>query len=272
MTVSAAPPPVGELLRSWRQRRSLSQLELALDAAVSSRHVSFLETGRARPSREMVLHLADHLEIPLRDRNGLLLAAGYAPLYGERLLETKEMAPVRQALERFLRAHEPYPAVVIDRHYNLLDANDALHLLTDGVAPELLAPPANALRVTLHPQGMAPRIVNLAEWSAHLLTRLRRQASVTGDPELESLHDELAAYPGVELEPPHEEITGAEILLPLRLRDASGDELALFSTVSTFGTAVDITLAELAVEAFYPANAHTAGRLLQDIGAGSPAG
>jgi len=161
---------------------------------------------------------------------------------------------------------------VIDRRYNLLDANDALHLLTDGVAPELLEPPPNALRVTLHPQGMAPRILNLAEWSAHLLTRLRRQASVTGDSELEALHDELAGYPGVEVEPPQEEITGAEIVLPLRLRDAGGDELALFSTVSTFGTAVDITLAELAVEAFYPANAHTAGRLLRDIGAGRLAG
>jgi hypothetical protein len=219
----------------------------------------------------MVLHLADHLEIPLRDRNGLLLAAGYAPLYAERSLETEEMAPVRQALERFLRAHEPYPAVVIDRHYNLLDANDALHLLTDGVAPELLERPANALRVTLHPQGMAPRIANLAEWSGHLLARLRRQASVTGDLELESLHEELAAYPGVEREPPHEGISGAEILLPLRLRAADGAELALFSTVSTFGTAVDITLAELAVEAFYPANAQTAGRLLEDVGAGPAA-
>lgn len=263
---ATALAPVGELLRPWRQRRSLSQLQLALDAAVSSRHVSFLEAGRARPSREMVLHLAEHLEIPLRDRNGLLLAAGYAPLYAERSLETEEMAPVRQALDRFLRAHEPYPAVVINRHYDLLAANDALNLLTDGVAPDLLRAPANALRVTLHPEGMAPRILNLGEWSAHLLGRLRRQASITGDPDLESLHDELASYPGVEREPPHEEITGAEIVLPLRLRDGD-DELAFFSTISTFGTAVDITLAELAIEAFYPANARTAMRLLQDIGA-----
>jgi transcriptional regulator with XRE-family HTH domain len=257
-------PPVGDLLRAWRRRRSLSQLELALDADVSSRHVSFLETGRARPSREMVLHLAEHPEVPLRERNGLLLAAGYAPLYGERRLETPEMAPVREALERFLRAHEPYPAVVIDRRYNLLSGNDAVGLLTDGVDPDLLEPPANTLRVTLHPRGMAPRIVNLEEWSGHLLHRLRRQASVTGDSELERLHDELSGYPGVSTEAP-EEIGGAEIVLPLRLRDGEG-ELAFFGTVSTFGTAVDITLAELSIEAFYPANARTATRLLRDAG------
>lgn len=258
-------PSVGALLRGWRQRRSLSQLELALNAAVSSRHVSFLETGRARPSREMLLHLAEHLEVPLRERNGLLLAAGYAPQYAERGLDQPEMAPVRDALERFLRAHEPYPALVLDRHYNLVSANDAVAVLTAGVAPELLAPPANALRITLHPSGMAPRIKNLEEWSAHLLHRLRRQASVTGDPELERLHDELAGYPGVSSEPPLDQSTGADILLALRLADGER-ELAFFSTVSTFGTAVDITLAELSIEAFYPANAATATRLLEDVG------
>src|ERR1700758_5794348 len=165
----ASRAPIGELLRSWRRRRSLSQLELALEAEVSSRHVSFLETGRARPSREMILRLAEHLDIPLRERNRLLLAAGYAPLYAERSLSEPEMAPIHQALDRFLRAHEPYPAIVIDRHYNLMSANDAVSILTDGVAPELLEPPANALRATLHPLGMAPRIVNLDEWSSHLL-------------------------------------------------------------------------------------------------------
>jgi transcriptional regulator with XRE-family HTH domain len=262
----ASRAPVGTLLRDWRRRRSLSQLELALSAAVSSRHVSFLETGRARPSREMLLHLAEHLEVPLRERNGLLLAAGFAPQFGERRLEQPEMAPVRSALERFLRAHEPYPALVLDRHYNLVSANDAVSVLTSGVAAELLAPPANALRVTLHPNGMAPRILNLEEWSAHLLHRLRRQASVTGDSALERLHEELAGYPGVSTDPPREEATQADILLALRL--AEGDrELAFFSTVSTFGTAVDITLAELSIEAFYPANAATATRLLKDIGA-----
>jgi transcriptional regulator with XRE-family HTH domain len=259
-------PAIGELLRAWRRRRSLSQLELALNAEVSSRHVSFVETGRARPSREMVLHLAEHLGVPLRERNGLLLAAGYAPLYRERSLDTPEMAPVQAAIERFLRAHEPYPAVVLDRHYNLLSANDASALLTDGVAPELLEPPASAYRIALHPSGMARRIVNLREWSAHLLHRLRRHVEITGDPRLQSLHDELASYPGVIIEPLPEETPGADIVLPLRLRD--GDtELAFLSTISTFGTALDITLAEMSIEAFYPANAQTATRLLHEIGA-----
>ena len=262
-------PSVGELLRTWRRRRSLSQLELALSADVSARHVSFLETGRSRPSREMVLHLAEQLEVPLRERNGLLLAAGYAPQYAERPLETAEMEPVRQALDRFLRAHEPYPAVVVDRHYRLVAANDAVGVLTAGVAPELLEPPANTLRLTLHPDGMAPRIVNLEEWSAHLLHQLRRQASITGDPELERLHEELAGYPGVSVQSPHEDASDAEILLPLRIRDG-GRQLEFFSTISTFGTPIDITLAELAIEAFYPANARTAARLLSDIGAHLP--
>jgi len=269
-TTAAAPSPgrqeVGELLRAWRRRRSLSQLELALDAAVSSRHVSFLETGRARPSREMLLRLAEHLEVPLRERNALLLAAGYAPVYGERRLETAEMEPVRGALDRFLRAHEPYPAIVIDRHHMLLASNDATQALLDGVAPELLEPPANALRVSLHPEGMAPRIANLAEWSAHLLTRLRREAALTADPELERLHDELAGYPGVAAEPPPDALPGDEVVLPLRLRGAGG-ELAFFSTISTFGTAVDVTLAELSIEAFYPADARTANALLAGIAA-----
>ena len=181
-TPPAQRASIGDLLRAWRQRRSLSQLELALEADVSSRHVSFLETGRARPSRDMVLRFAEHLDIPLRERNRLLLAAGYAPLYVERWLEEPEMAPVHQALDRFLRAHEPYPAVVIDRHHNLVSANDALGALIEGVAPELLEPPASALRVALHPDGMAPRVLNLPEWSAHLLHRLRREAALAADP------------------------------------------------------------------------------------------
>jgi transcriptional regulator with XRE-family HTH domain len=256
--------PIGELIRTWRRRRSLSQLELALEADVSSRHVSFLETGRARPSREMVLRLADHLDIPLRERNRLLLAAGYAPLYEERSLEAPEMAPVHQALDRFLRAHEPYPAIVIDRHHNLLSSNDALGALLEGVAPELLEPPANALRVALHPRGMAPRTLNLEEWSAHLLHRLRREAALTADPELSRLHDELAAYPGVSVEAPRDEEATGGIVVPLRLR-AGERELAFFSTISTFGSAVDITLDELMIEAFYPANAATASHLLEGI-------
>jgi transcriptional regulator with XRE-family HTH domain len=264
-TVSAPRPHVGELLRSWRRRRSLSQLELALNADVSSRHVSFLETGRARPSREMVLHLAEHLDIPLRERNELLLAAGYAPLYLERPLDSADMASVKRALDRFLRAHEPYPAVVLDRRYDLVAANDALGLLLTGVAPELLEPPANSLRVSLHPRGMAPRIANLPEWSAHLLARLQRRASLTADADLDALHAELARYPGVSTDVVHD--SGADIVLPLRLHDDDGGELAFFSTISTFGTANDITLAELAIEAFYPADARTANRLLRDVGA-----
>lgn len=264
----AGPVRIGELLRSWRQRRSLSQLELSLNAAISSRHLSFVETGRARPSREMVLHLADELEVPLRERNGLLLAAGYAPAYAERPLDTPEMDSVRQAIDRFLRAHEPYPALVVDRHHNLLEANDALTLLIQGVAPELLEPPANSLRVALHPRGMAPRTLNLAEWSAQLLARLRREAQISADPDLGRLYEELVAYPGVREAPPHHELRSSDIVLPLRIRDLDGGgELAFFSTLSTFGTPMDITLAELSIEAFYPANAHTAMRLLQGIDA-----
>ena len=266
MAVTSVPSPIGELLRSWRQRRNLSQLELALDAEVSARHVSFLETGRAQPSREMVIRLADQLEIPLRERNALLLAAGYAPIYAERPLEAPEMEPVREAIDRFLRAHEPYPAVVVDRHHNLIAANDALDLLLEGVEPELLEPPANAMRVALHPKGMAPRTLNLPEWSAHLLQRVRREAQITGDPELSSLYEELAGYPGVHTTPAQSEIQPDDIVLPLKLLDRDGQsQLAFFSTLSTFGTAADITLAELAIEAFYPANADTAMRLLRDL-------
>jgi transcriptional regulator with XRE-family HTH domain len=267
VAVASTPTPIGELLRAWRQRRNLSQLELALNADVSARHVSFLETGRARPSREMVIRLAEELDVPLRERNSLLLAAGYAPVYGQRPLDAPEMESVRQAIDRFLRAHEPYPAVVVDRYHNLLAANDALDLLLEGVAPELLEPPANGMRIALHPHGMAPRTLNLPEWSAHLLQRVRREAQITGDPELAALYDELTDYPGIHIAPQHGEVHPSDIVLPLRLRDTDGQgELAFFSTLSTFGTAADITLAELAIEAFYPANAHTAMRLLRDIG------
>ncbi len=253
------------MLRSWRHRRKLSQLELSLQAHVSSRHLSFVETGRSHPSREMLLHLADQLEIPLRQRNALLLAAGYAPVYHERTLDAAELTPARQALDRFLRAHEPYPALVLDGQFNIVTTNDAVDLLTAGVAAELLAPPANALRATLHPDGMAPRIVNLAEWSNHLLHRLQRQVALTGDQELERLHQELASYSTVEDASPPDPAETSEILVPLRLRGAQG-ELAFVSTISTFGTSVDITLAELSIEAFYPANAETANLLLRKIG------
>src|SRR3954447_11320695 len=187
---------IGPLLRDWRRRRRMSQLDLALAAGVSARHVSFVETGRSRPSAEMVIQLAEHLDVPLRDRNALLLAAGYAPAYAQRDLEDPEMGPVRQAIERVLAAHEPYPAVVVDRHWGMVAANSAVALLTEGVAAHLLEPPVNVLRVSVHPDGMAPRIVNLGEWRAHLLDRLGRQAVVSGDPALFALHAELAGYPG----------------------------------------------------------------------------
>jgi transcriptional regulator with XRE-family HTH domain len=269
MASVSAPIQVGTLLRSWRRRRSLSQLELALDADVSTRHISFLETGRSRPSRDMVLRLAEQLDVPLRERNELLLAAGYAPIYEERTLTDAEMSPVRDALNRFLRAHEPYPALVIDRQHDLVAANDAAGLLLEGVDPELLAEPANVLRIALHPRGMAPRTMNLAEWSSQLLRRLRREAHLTGDERLDRLHDELARYPGVDRGGTSAEIDAAEILLPLRIRDRDGtSELSLFSTIATFGSPADITISELAIEAFYPANARTATRLLEEIGAG----
>jgi transcriptional regulator with XRE-family HTH domain len=264
---SETASPFGSLLRDWRRRRNLSQLALALDAAISSRHLSFIETGRSRPSREMVVHLAEFLEVPLRERNAMLLAAGYAPLYSERSLDAEEMQPVRAALDRFLRAHEPYPAVVVNRRHDLVAANDALDVLLEGVAPELLEQPANGMRIALHPRGMAPRTINFEEWSAHLLDRVRRQIALTGDAELETLYAELVSYPDVKADPQHS--LEGPILLPLRLRHAEG-ELAFFTTLSTFGTPADITLSELAIEAFYPANADTAMRLMRSV-MGEPA-
>jgi transcriptional regulator with XRE-family HTH domain len=227
----------------------MSQLDLALQAGVSARHVSFVETGRARPSAEMVLRLAEQLDVPLRDRNGLLLAAGYAPAYGRRGLDEPEMGAVRDVIDAVLRGHEPYPAVVVDRHWGLVAANAAVALLTEGVADELLEPPVNVLRLSLHPDGVAPRIANLAQWRAHVLGRLGRQAVATGDPALAALHEELAALPGgEEPEPP-----GAAIAVPLRLR-AGGEVLSFLSTMTTFDTAADVTVAELAIESFFPAD------------------
>jgi transcriptional regulator with XRE-family HTH domain len=261
MTVASRASPAGQLLREWRVRRNVSQLRLASGAAVSARHLSFIETGRARPSREMLLHLADRLEVPLRERNRLLLAGGYAPAFGERALESEEMAPVRGALQRFLAVHEPYPAVVVDRRWNLVLANSAVELLTEGVAPELLEPPVNALRATLHPEGMAPRILNFEEWSGHLLHRLGREIEATADEELAALRAELLTYPGVQAEPRPETVAAAEIVLPLELRHGNG-RLSFFSTLTTFGTPTDVTLAELSLEAFYPADDATADHLV----------
>jgi transcriptional regulator with XRE-family HTH domain len=258
MAVPEGAPSAGVLLREWRQRRNLSQLELALRSAISARHLSFIETGRAQPSREMVLHLAERLDIPLRERNRLLLAAGFAPVFGERSLEAREMAPVREALERFLTAHEPYPALVVDRHWNIVASNRGVAYITRGVAAELLAPPRNMLRIALHPEGLAPRTRNLADWSGDLVAQLRREIQTTHDPDLESLYEELLAYPGIStaLSRAHP-LTPHDIMLVHELRIDDKD-LAFFGTFTTFGTARDLTLAELTIQAFYPANSETA--------------
>jgi transcriptional regulator with XRE-family HTH domain len=251
--LAATDVRVGPLLRTWRQRRRLSQLDLALEAGVSARHVSFVETGRSRPSPEMVLHLAEQLEVPLRERNELLLAAGYAPAYRQRALDDPELAPVRKALQVVLDGHGAWPAAVVDRSWNMVAANAGLGLLVEGVAPELMQPPVNLLRVGLHPDGAASRIVNLAEWRAHLLDRLRRQVERIGAPQLQALYDELSDYPGggeSDVGPSN------DIFVPLRIRTRLG-ELSFFSTVATFGAAVDITVAELGIESFFPADAAT---------------
>jgi transcriptional regulator with XRE-family HTH domain len=270
VTTAQSVPHAGLLIREWRLRRSLSQMELASGAAVSARHLSFIETGRARPSREMLLHLAQRLDIPLRGRNRLLLAAGYAPAYGERPLDSVEMAAVTRALETFLAAHEPYPALVVDRRWDMIRANAAVAVLADGVAPHLMEPPANALRATLHPEGMASRIIDLPEWSGHVIERLEHDIGRTGDPDLTALRDELLAYPGVT-----RRSAGATrrpedgILLPLRLRHGDGT-LSFFATQTVFGTPTDITLAELSIEAFYPADTATA-EFLRSAAGGAPA-
>jgi transcriptional regulator with XRE-family HTH domain len=254
----AAASRVGSLLREWRQRRRLSQLELALDAGVSTRHLSFVETGRSRPSRRLLLLLAERLDVPLRERNRLLLAAGYAPVYDQRDLDDPEMSPVRRALQQVLDGHEPYPALVVDGAWEMVAANRPVALLTAGVAPDLLAPPVNVLRVSLHPHGLAPRIANLAEWRGHLVDRLDRQIALTGNPALLSLREELEDYPA----PAAPELVGDghEIAVPLRVRSEAG-ELSFISTVSTFGTAVEVTASELSIESFFPADEHTAAVL-----------
>ncbi len=245
------------MLREWREQRRLSQLELSSRADISTRHLSFVETGRSAPSRAMVLHLTEQLDVPLRERNRLLLAAGFAPLYGETSLDAPRMAAIRAAVGQVLTAHEPYPAIVVDRWWHLVDSNASARLLMDSVAPELLEPPVNVLRASLHPDGMAPRIANLGEWRAHLLAQLRSQITVTADPRLAELYRELSSYPGGD-EPGPPDASG--VIVPLRLRHDDG-ELAFFSTVATFGTPLDVTVAELAIESFFPADAHTANVL-----------
>lgn len=254
---TSSAPPFGALLREWRQRRRLSQLDLAMDADISTRHLSYVETGRATPSRAMVLHLAEQLEVPLRERNTLLTAAGYAPLYPERPLDDPALQVARQTVERLLQAHEPHPALAVDRHWNMLAHNRPVLLLMQGIAPELMQPPVNVLRVSLHPQGVAPRIVNLLGWREHLFERLRHQITVSADPVLVDLLKELQGYPVPEGVDAHETIPANAVAVPLQLRTPAG-VLSFLSTVTVFGTPIDVTLSELALETFFPADEFTA--------------
>jgi len=255
-----SPRPVGEQLRGWRQRRRMSQFDLASEAEISTRHLSFVETGRAVPSREMLLRLVERLDVPLRDRNGLLLAAGFAPMFKERSIDDPELRAARSVIERVLKGHLPYPALAVDRHWNLVLANEAVAPLLAGVAEELLQAPLNVLRLSLHPLGLAPRIVNFGEWRSHLLARLHAQVVASADTTLGALLGELADYP-VPLSAGEEALheTGG-IAVPLKLRTDTGI-LNFISTTTIFGTPVDITLSELALETFFPADEDTARQL-----------
>ncbi|WP_419999207.1 helix-turn-helix domain-containing protein [Streptomyces boninensis] len=249
--------PIGPLLRGWRERRGFSQLELALRAESSARHLSFIETGRSRPSRAMVLHLAEHLDVPVRERNALLVAAGYAPEYRETPLDDPAMALVRENVERLVAAHDPYPALVVDGAYNVVAANNGMVMLMDDVPEHLLTPPLNAMRLTLHPEGLAPRIRNLREWRAHLITQMDRQLALARSPALKAVYDEVVAYP---VHDPGEDVGGpagyAPLALPLRV-EYGGQVLTFVSTIATFNTPVDITVSELAMETLLPADAAT---------------
>jgi len=264
--VSARQPgardPFGAHLRHWRQHRRLSQLDLAHEAEVSTRHLSYVETGRAAPSREMVLRLAERLAVPLRERNALLVAAGFAPMYRQRSLDDPALAAARRAVDLVLKGHEPFPALAVDRHWNLVAHNALVPLLMAGASPALLTPPVNVLRLSLHPDGIAPRIANLAQWREHLLERLLQQVAATGDAALQALHDELAAYPvgdaGTTAVAGNGELSS--LVVPFQLRSDHG-VLSFISTTTIFGTPVDVTLQELAVESFFPADGETAAAL-----------
>lgn len=257
-----SPLPVGEQLRDWRQRRRLTQMDLAALADTSTRHVSFIETGRSLPSRTMLMRLAEQLDVPLRERNGLLTAAGLAPMYRESQLDAPALEQAHAALELVLAGHEPYPALAVDRHWNIVAANRALAPLLAGVAPHLLEPPINVMRLSLHPEGMAPRIVNFGEIRSHLFNRLRRLLANTGDPVLHDLLDELSAYPLPEGAAHDESLEPHGVAIPLRLRTDLG-VLSFISTITVFGSPLDITLAELAIESFFPADPATAAALRQ---------
>jgi transcriptional regulator with XRE-family HTH domain len=253
---------IGELVRSWRELRHLSQLDLASEAEISQKHLSFIESGRAAPSRDMVITLAEHLDVPLRERNTLLLAAGFAPVYRDRPLDDPALASARAAIDQLLVAHEPFPALTVDRRWTLVAANKSVGVLIAGVDPDLMKPPVNVVRVSLHPRGLAPLIVNVAEWRLHMIERLRRQYRITRDREIDALLREVSAYP-VEAGKKSERgspIPQDAVVMPLRLR-SHGGILSFLSTVTVFGTAIDITLSELSLEAFYPADEATAAAL-----------
>lgn len=253
---------VGTLIRHWRRQRRISQLDLALKADSSARHISFIETGRSRPSQEMVLRLAEHLEVPVRDRNALLVAAGYAPTYRETPLRDPSMAALSAVLDRLLEAHEPNPALVLDGLHDIVAANRGALALLDGVPDHLLRPPMNAIRLTLHPQGLAGRIRNLAEWRAHLLERIEHQASLRSSVALRALYDEVSAYPAPDRqgEGEHRSPGAHPYALPMRI-EVGGAVLSFLSTVTTFNTPMDVTVSELAVETFLPADPETAAAL-----------
>lgn len=264
---------VGALIREWRQRRRLSQLDLACEADISTRHLSYVENGRASPSREMLMHLAERLAVPLRERNLLLTAAGYAPIYRERPLQDPALAAAREAVELVLRGHEPFPALALDRHWNMLAHNRSVPLFLAGIEAEMLQPPINVLRLSLHPRGLAPRIANLKQWREHLLARLKQQIDASGDPVLADMLAQLKALPA----PPNEGSADSGVdpggaVMPLQLHTPQG-VMSFISTTTVFGTPVDITLAELALETFFPADARTAEylRRLGDGQAGAPA-
>ena len=260
MTTVDAPPvgAAGTLIRWWRERRNLTQLELSGLSEVSTRHLSYVETGRARPSSRLVMQLCEHLRVPLRRRNEILLAAGFAPAYAEHRLADAPLAAVNAAVTVILAVHEPLPALAVDGHWEMIAATSAVEALTAGCSPALLEPPVNVLRLSLHPDGMAPNIVNLGQWRAHLISRLEGQLLATGDPVLADLLTELRGYPGGE---EYDVVNHAsQVLIPLRYR--MGDtEMSLLSTTTVFGTPTEITVSELAIEAFYPADVATAAAL-----------
>ncbi len=263
MTASILTPasPVGAMLREWRTRRRMSQLDLASEAEISQRHLSFVESGRAAPSRDMVLHLAEQLAIPLRQRNQLLLAAGYAPSFNERRLDDPSLAPAMAAVNLVLKGHEPYPAIAVDRHWNLIAGNASIGPFLEDIGDQsLLAPPVNVLRLSLHPGGLAPRILNLNEWRAHLIERLKRQNDLVADPVLAELEKELLSYPGAPRTGRPPQPDPMAIAHPLRIRQG-GAVLSFISTITVFGTPLDVTLSELAIESFFPADEETGAAL-----------